>query len=351
MIPALREIGEYARGKHPIIDELDSVIENPNENGKYNNVLYLKFTVQDKIVTFDGKELEEFSFDKLKRYLYKKGTSGGGNFTPTLLYTGDIEKSLRNINKPIKKVESTNFQSLSNFLSNDNNIKNIAGELSDELQSKQGYIITLILNGKYLNEYPEVTSQLNSLNDSKYYDKYDGISKAEDKHCFVCGKKTSEVYGFVNTFNFTTFDKDGMVTGGFDKNKTWKNYPVCPNCSEALESGRSYLEKNLKGYFAGLNYFVIPKMNFQNSEATENIKPFERRVELSLKEENRKKLTNDEKDIFEALSKFGNKMSLNFMVYKEVKSAFNILLYIEDVLRRIQAQSATKPSYTFSGVR
>jgi hypothetical protein len=42
MIAALREIGEWVRGRNSSNDSLDDIIENPNEKGNYNNVIFLR---------------------------------------------------------------------------------------------------------------------------------------------------------------------------------------------------------------------------------------------------------------------------------------------------------------------
>ncbi len=333
MIPALYRIGQYARTKQNNQSELDQVIENPNEKNRYNKVIFLKFSVINDVVKYDNFDLEEFTDKKLQDYLYKKGTAAGGNFTPTLIVDSkNVEKSFRNLMKPIRNIDSQLFVRLYEYLKEEINFKLIVDSIKEILNSKEGYILTLKINGKTLNEFPEVARQLLSENSVKYYEKYNTVSKANQKYCFVCGEKALEVFGFVNTYNFYTVDKMGMVTSGFDQSMAWRNYPVCAECSETLEAGKKYLKSNLSNQFAGLKYFVIPKLSFDLNNSHEIFEDLENKIKFSLSKEKRKALMRTEGDILEALEEMQNYMAYNFLIYEEEKSAFSILLYIEDVL-------------------
>jgi CRISPR-associated protein TM1802 (cas_TM1802). len=53
------------------------------------------------------------------------------------------------------------------------------------------------------------------------------------------GRKKDLVFGKVDTYAFYTIDKIGYIVGGFDEKKSWRNYPVCPDCRLKLEEGKS----------------------------------------------------------------------------------------------------------------
>jgi CRISPR-associated protein Csh1 len=129
------------------------------------------------------------------------------------------------------------------------------------------------------------------------------------------------------------------VSGGFKQKDAWKNYPVCFTCSLQLEAGKKYVRRHLSYNFYGFKYHLIPKfLTITNYETMNNL--FELIIEewkdpkFQKREMNR--LTEDEQEILEVMSKQSNSITFNFMFYETPKgydgSIFNILLNIEDVL-------------------
>ena len=100
---------------------------------------------------------------------------------------------------------------------------------------REGAILTLVFheNGgkRYIGDIDLFKKALMSKAKENYYKQYGKKSLGSNKNCFVCNERKSEVFGFVNTYNFYTVDKPGFVTGGFDQKNAWKNYPVCLECS------------------------------------------------------------------------------------------------------------------------
>ena len=95
MIEAVRNLGEYALKKNnkSINDPLKILIDDPaNRNSK--GVLFILFDFDDKEKEFKykGVEVEPCSKEKLGKYLYKKGSPGGTDITPTAMVT-EIEKA------------------------------------------------------------------------------------------------------------------------------------------------------------------------------------------------------------------------------------------------------------------
>ena len=353
MITALYQMGKYYESNKQK-SELMEIVENPNETGNYNNVIVLEFESQGKEIIYKGFRLEEFSEAKLEKYLYKTKVGGNsGDYTPTSKVT-EFEKTIKNFLKSLKNIKKEEFQKIYNYLKEeleenkkkleDRKIaeKTLVEKLKEKYNAKDGYILTLNLDGKTLNDFPEIVNLLFEEDIKRYYEKYSKISKNKNKECFSCKSTNEEVYGFVNTFQFYTLDKRSFVTGGFQQKNSWKNYPICKNCAKTLEKGKKYLESNLKSYFAGFNYFIVPKFIFP-IDKEENFKIYSRilkslsnkdDIKISLSENKEEYLIDKENKILKYLSKTDNNMNYNIMFFEEKQSGsvFNILKNIEDVL-------------------
>ncbi len=215
--------------------------ENPNLKENYNNILKMKFSVVKDNVAYNGIDLEEFSTEKLDKYLYSSGSSRGGDNTPTTIISKP-DRPLEKLILPIKKLKINEFIEVLKFLEVKENYELITNDIKSFYKTKQGYILTLVINNKWIGEWEEIVNNIISNNNENfYYMTSIGESKAIDKECYCCRSKRNEVYGFVSTYNFYTVDKKGFVAGGFDQTSAWKNYPICPECAETLENGKKYI--------------------------------------------------------------------------------------------------------------
>jgi len=263
MIEAIRNIGEYALEKEgkSIDNPLEILIDNP-ANRDTKNVLFILLNEENGEFEYRGIETEEYSKDKSKEYLYKKGSPKGTDITPTSMVT-EREKTFN--------IKILNW--FKNYNSDKNNrnemLRNIYPYIEEskekilqDLKEKsaiENNIISFKINGKYLGELEIFRNILVDKASENFYKKFGKISKSENKLCSICKKKSDEVYGFVSTFNFYTVDKPGFISGGFRQKDAWKNYPVCLNCALTLEDGKKYLEDNLSFNFYGFRYLLIPK--------------------------------------------------------------------------------------------
>lgn len=151
--------------------------------------------------------------------------------------------------------------------------------------------------------------------------------------CSICGDKKATVFGNLDTYAFYTLDKPGYITGGFDEEKAWRNFPVCPECKLALEEGKKFLESYLTFKFCGIRYNLIPKFILGTqgiSEEVINIFTDTSRI-VSLRQKNMERITNDEEDILDALKDLNDVITLNFLFIQKMNAAERILLNIEDV--------------------
>lgn len=178
-------------------------------------------------------------------------------------------------------------------------------------------------------------------------------------NCSICGmqKELSEDAG---VFKFYTIDKPGFITGGFEESLAWKNFPTCSECKLELEEGRKFIEANLNYKFYGLNYLLIPKLLLREIDAEIFKILLDNNKLISLKERVKKRITDNENDILEALAEEKDTLTFNFLFLKPEQSAERILLLIEDVfpsrIKRIfEAKDAvdkiTEDSFTLGKIR
>lgn len=356
MIEALREIGEYSlnqEGKR-LDDLVDIIVEDPASSPKYKYVLVILFNRTDQKFDFRGINQEEYSKGKIGKYLYKKGAAKGSDFTPTARIT-ELGKTFENKIllwfKNIKKNkdlilaedEKKFIQALYECIEINRN------EIFSELKRKlslidkgEACILTLKINNgteKYIGELPifrKILAQDYAV-DLYHSVAFNVDALSKNQICSVCRKKSDEVYGFVSTYTFYNVDKPGFISGGFNRQDSWKNYPVCLNCALTLESGKQYVENHLDFKFYGLNYYLIPKLlqKGDSQEIFSIIEDFKNNIDdsdLKIKKEYGNLLSESEKEILEILAQQKNCINNNFLFYEKSNSAFRILLYIEDIV-------------------
>ena len=90
MIEAIKELGEYKlkRESRDASDILSILVQNPNQTGRYPLVFVIIFN--SHIL------LEETDKEKSIKYLYRRASSQGSNYTPTCITGGDFQKTLKN---------------------------------------------------------------------------------------------------------------------------------------------------------------------------------------------------------------------------------------------------------------
>ena len=350
MIEAMKEIGEYALEKEnkDLNDFVSILVENPASNETYKHVFCIKLVSCQNSFEFKEIEHQEYSKEKIVKYLYKRGSSNGPDITPTARVT-EIKKTFSNkiigwFSKPLKEAKpilnsgEIQFLELLGKCIKENEEK-ILLDLEPKVNSvdaKENSILTLVLEEnnftRYVGDFEVFRKILKNNGASKFYSKYDIISKADNKTCSVC-KTHKEVYGFVTPYEFYTVDKRGFVSGGFDQSKAWRNNPICLECALKITAGKEYIEKYMSFGFYGFNFLLIPKL--LNNSTSENLFDiFEKFNEkkFTFSKEYKNFLQANENDILEILSEEDDYLNLNFQFYEKSNSAYRILLYIEDIL-------------------
>jgi CRISPR-associated protein Csh1 len=359
MIGAIQSLGKYSLREQDLdVDNLGDIvkilIEDPASNESYKKILKIQVNLDKE--QFSGIEIDEYDSAKLEKYLYRKGSPGGTDYSPTSRITDPERTYKRRTLKwfqneypeaKLTTIEFNQLQQVRKIL--ENNEEKIISELeriySDVKREKQNAIITVELSQGNLKTLPGDVDGfkkifiMNSM--STYYDKYNTTSKSSNNVCAVCGNQ-NEVYGFVSTYAFYTVDKPGMVPGGFNQSDAWKNYPVCEQCALILEQGKQWLEKYSSYNFYGFDYLLIPKpiRGKHRDEVYESLKYYQedgKKVRVTGKYGALLDATKEE--ILGILAEKENTFNCNMLIYSASKSEFKILRYIEGIypsdLRRL----------------
>jgi len=350
MLSAIKEIGKWQRNKYGK-DDLNTLIREPKfKKGGY--VVFIKVDVDKN--AFDGVEKEDYDSAKVQRYLFRGGVSQGPNPTPVANIPNvkkgkSEEESRKNLESQIRKTFEGKirkwFEKYSSKEKEDffEKIKKILSENEDKIieaiqnclkniDKKEGKLLTIKIKQnnewKYIGDFEEFKKSLKEIENQKTI----SIS-ASDKNCSICGMQKTLVSGDSSVFKFYTIDKPGFITGGFDENIAWKNFPVCPDCKLELEEGRKFIENNLVFEFYGLRYFLIPKLLLSSMDVKTEIIDIlldSKRI-VSLKDRVKKRITSDNNEILGILADEKDVLTINFLFLRKEQSAERILLLIEDV--------------------
>ena len=349
MINSIAELGRFEKTKNPDLTSFDIWLEDSFDNGKYPNLFLIEFIKADSKWTFEKIDVWQNSTNLKSKLLYKFGSSSGPNITPTSKVTTGIEVTIpRKIINWFESNKNKNFLSTEekNFL--DEISKEIRGEKEDiykAIREKAGMVdntgivlspvFTKNGNQKFIGDYEFFKKFITeeSKQGYKYSPTFKKYSFSKNETCSVCNKVKNEVFGFFTSLAFYTVDKPGMVTGGFQQDKSWKNYPVCLDCALDVETGIKLMDQELSFKFYGLRYYLIPRTITKRAsgDIIDSILDFKKSPRIN--EADRERLTNDEKDIFEMLQEEQNNVALNLVFYaKPQKGVLRILAVIEEVL-------------------
>jgi len=363
MLNTMRELGEILLEKSEDDKYQDTFIQDP----KVTDILLLLFKLDDNSVIYEGIDHEEYNVSKIKKYLYRRGSSRGPNLTPSSKVT-NVEKTLtikiipalKNIISYLENIKDEKieyWEKMNNVIMENKQqiIEDIHEKMTNDKNKSYLLSIALIENGKkkYVGDITACEDILINQTLENYYKKYGVESRKENSICSLCLERKDKIFGFVSTFTFSSFDKPGFVSGGFKQEDAWKNYPVCKECAVKLEIAKKYIEEKLLFRFERMRYYLIPKF-IDKSKAYEILAIIEnskREITIinKLKKEGDdekvvtfkthpiyttkgwEQITSDDDEILYKLGEQKNNVIYNFLFFKEKQSAFQILLLIEEV--------------------
>ena len=383
MIEAIKQIGDVIRKKNSEND-YQSLCEDPNANGKYKNILSIIFILESDKISYSEVDKAKYQSCNILKYCYRSGSANGTNCSPSAKIT-EPEKTF-NIkivswfSKVLKEYTTRLEPEELNWLQN----------FHDEIQKKSETIVDSIKKivaetpkkegSLFLNVRFDDNGEKKDLGDYPIFRKIlqwessmdDDVSISQNQSCSMCGQKTT-VYGNISTYSFYTNDKPGFIIGGFREEDAWKNYPVCSECAKSLEKGRNHIETHFLYRFAGLPFYLIPKVLSGDKDKLQDIlyclvdDPEKKINKLSISDQSMRSITYAETYILEAIG--GTKdqaypiadfASFHLLFLKKNASAERIILHLEDILpsyisrilsKKDEVDSLFSKCFTFSDLR
>ncbi len=339
MLKEVKEIGEFAID-HKNLEPLNIIVDQPLnkrviEEGNAK-VICIDFNLENGKLDYAGVHIEDYDTSKLTKYLYRDHPSHRFRITPT--------DKISTLEKTSWRVAYW-FRKFDKYLSNDF-IKNLKEKLTEEKEIEENILSDVKQKFKSFesdskkNSLLTITFQTDGgqkhIGDLEIFNsilKEEGMSEfwvpdvpLEEGVCYLCGEE-KEVSRPREPFSFYTVNPKGFAQS-LNVVDSWKQLPICSECTLTLVAGRNFMDEHLSKRFYGYRFYVIPKFLFGGieKEIMEDI--------INLKEKDYQgSLLTEEDDILYYMRNNEGVVNLIFVFY-EVKQGgknFDILKYIEDV--------------------
>ncbi len=273
---AIAQIGHWQLAQNRDLDPVDLYIENMFPGKDYQMLLLVFEIISDNgelTCAYKGIDIEKVKKDSssYRKYAYRKGSARGGDVTITTKLSNPADTKLQNIKEAqLKKLTASKHPDAqlfklieSEFLRNEAlislDVESYFGSASKEEQTSTG--ISLRINKErdlYLNDFELVRNILLDSGSEKKYDHNGTQSRTNNSVCSVTSELAEDIYGFAAPFKYSSPDKPGFISGFFNKEKFWRNYPVSSKEALALEYGKKYIKQHLTGYFYGHEFLFVP---------------------------------------------------------------------------------------------
>ncbi|MDN5363121.1 MAG: CRISPR-associated protein Csh1 [Eubacteriales bacterium] len=294
---------------------------------------------------YKGTKLEDWDSSRQLAYLYRRA---GGNSPDFSLTTKVNERepgktldnkilgwfrNLRSLKDDLRKNDVAYLNALEKTIKENRDaiLADITRILQEKSKKEKIALTVRIVVGKK-KFYPGDVPLFRELLLKKVYEKDMDVFSTE-KVCSLCGEKKPYVFGNASPYAFYTLDKPGFITGGFNRELAWRNFPLCGDCKLALEEGKKFIKENLKFSFSGSGYYLIPKFLLGKEAAKEVVDIFTDSVKIvSLKQQVKKSITGSEEEILDIVKETSDTVMLNFLFLQEMNAAERVVMLIEDVL-------------------
>jgi CRISPR-associated protein Csh1 len=305
----------------------------------------------------DRVDIENGNKKTFLKFGYRKGSSRGGDITITTKVSETFDKKLNTLKnnqiggfiavaEQIKNEQETHLLSaFKNLLENSDSY----GYLQSQLQpvydglnkdQKKAAVFSVrfdLEDGSelYVSDLKTFQHILFASGTEDKSEKYNVRSEGYDQQCSICLEQKPLLYGFASPFKYFTVDKPGLVSGFFKQANTWKNYPICSDCSLPFELGRDYVSQHLQSYFYGRPFYMIPKLLVGNDEKL--LGKLMRRMEDLYDEASvakAQKIERSEDKIMELMAGNEDYFLVNLMFFEEDSKtkAIKIRLLLEEIL-------------------
>ena len=352
---AIAQIGHWQLEQNRDLDPVDLYIENMFP-GKDYQMFLLVFEItgdNEKLAcTYKGIDIEKVKKDStsFRKYAYRKGSSRGGDVTLSTKLSNPADKKIQNIKEAqFRKLTSSKHTDAqlfklieSEFLRNETligtQLEGYFSNASKEEQNTTGISLRILKEGDlYLNDFELVRNILLDSGSEKKFDHNGTQSRTCNVVCSVTSAVADNIYGFAAPFKYSSPDKPGFISGFFNKEKFWRNYPVSSKEALALEYGKKYIKQHLTGYFYGHEFLFVPHPIIRSSH--EELEMIVELLKDAFAAARAKKISKEERSEAEEyvqriVSQQENYFYLDMLFYSEDKKteAISIEMMLEEVL-------------------
>ena len=329
MIEDIYRIGLSIPKNHS--DEIDEDLK-PDSVAKLDYVIIINITNDGAGYSFSDIKVAECSGSNSTKFLLKKKAPNGPNYGPTAIITdkkdfnktyqgkiiGWFKNLMSNTSIGLKVEEAKILTGIYNALkTGENDI--IEKYQKIDLDSRSSYLLTVSINGMLPLEDSLIWSCYSLLIRERQQGSHTGT-------CCLCNKKNVSLLQKCEVFKFYTLDKPGFISGGFDEDRAYRNYPVCLECEIALKSGKDYIKNNLQFSFCGISYYLIPSTTTGVDTLDEILVVFKNmNKEFSFRKEQSADYKISVEDIEYYLKEVSDIFSMRVVFIKQEQSAERIL--------------------------
>ena len=265
MLVSLKELGDYLREEDITGLRYYLTLDRLNRTQR---IISMEFTWDGSEAEYQGSYLEDYSEEKGERSLYSRGTSRGGDYSPTSIIT-DPEKTVERIweygwfkknvgDNPFLKALKDEYEEKQEQIFED--VKEKHDLLTGDESRNPLLTVKIQENGKaqFIEAYDAFRQGVEENVLKSWVETYGKVSKGRT-HCAVC-KDEKDVVGFGFPFPFRSFDKVGFAPY-LKQELAWQQLPLCEDCAYSLLAAKSFLEENSFRYniSEGIRYYIIPE--------------------------------------------------------------------------------------------
>lgn len=151
--------------------------------------------------------------------------------------------------------------------------------------------------------------------------------------CSICGRSGVPVLGNlqVPNFKFYTLDKRGSISGGFDENKAWRNFPVCRECCAEVDFAGEWVKKELSFKYYGFSYLLLPSP--VQPAKTRSFEMLRKLIDAKVDNRRGPKLTDAEDELLAVIAEEeNNRLQVDLLFYQPDPQSFRPALYVSGLL-------------------
>lgn len=334
MINKIWQLGKYVNSSEAKNNPLNL---KTNVIGAY--VIILQFYYDDKKCEYKGIDvIQEYTRDNMDKFMFIDLPPNSTPFFPSWSIGENPSTSLNKLKKSFK--EKCNLEAFSETIKA--NEKMILDDIKQSLdKNASNHVLTVNINGKLIMDselFAETISNYKeNIDKTHFYMETGKVTSKGVTHCYLC-KNKKIVYGFVNLNDFTFYsaNEQAYIASGFVKSKTWKNYPVCPDCIPYLQSGKYLVETYFSHKFWGNDYFILPTPILERNDFktfVENMKEEYHQISLRRGDDYKSQQSKElEEEIFNCLAKQNDIATITFFFYEKEQNKFQIMQEAEDIL-------------------